>query len=69
MAKVIYDNTPEDDNEFMIERINKLQEYLAIEKNKSYMLEQQVAALQNKINQQQTKIIILESNENNKRHK
>jgi|SaaInlStandDraft_1057018.scaffolds.fasta_scaffold132081_2 hypothetical protein len=69
MAKVIYDNTPEDDNEFMIERINKLQEYLAIEKNKSYMLEQQAAALQNKINQQQTKITILESNENNKRHK
>ena len=33
------------------------------------MLEQQAAALQNKINQQQTKIIILESNENNKRHK
>ena len=69
MAKVIYDNTPEDDEQFMIERINKLQEYLAIERNKSFMLEQQVASLQSKINQQQTKITILESNENNKRHK
>jgi len=69
MAKVIYDNTPEDDEQFMIERINKLTEYLAYEKNKSFMLEQQVASLQNKINQQQTKITILESNENNKRHK
>ena len=69
MAKVIYDNTPEDDEQFMIERINKLTEYLSYEKNKSFMLEQQVASLQNKINQQQTKITILESNENNKRHK
>lgn len=65
MKKIIYDDTHEHDKEFMIERINKLTEYLAIEKNKSFMLEQQNGHLQNKVNRLETEIIILKSKQNN----
>jgi hypothetical protein len=66
--KHIYDDTEEDDKDFMIERINKLTEYLAIEKNKNFMLEESMANLKRQNEQLQTKIIILESNANSKRH-
>lgn len=61
MENIIYDDTHEHDKEFMIERINKLIEYLAIEKNKSFMFESQNAHLQDKINRLETEIIILKS--------
>lgn len=61
MENIIYDDTHEHDKEFMIERINKLTEYLAIEKNKSYMLEQQNGYLQNKVNRLENEIIMLKS--------
>jgi len=66
--KHIYDDTEEDDKDFMIERINKLTEYLAIEKNKNFMLEESMANLKRQNEQLQTKIIILESNANSKGH-
>jgi phage terminase large subunit-like protein len=61
MKNIIYDDTHEHDKEFMIERINKLTEYLAIEKNKSFLLQEQNATLQRELNKLQTKITILES--------
>jgi len=61
MENIIYDDTHEHDKEFMIERINKLIEYLAIEKNKSFMFESQNAHLQDKINRLEAEIIILKS--------
>lgn len=55
---IIYDDTHEHDKEFMIERINKLTEYLANERNKSFLLAEQNAYLQSKIKQLETKLII-----------
>lgn len=55
---IIYDDTHEHDKEFMIERINKLTEYLAIERNKSFMLEMENAHLQRTIAKLETKLII-----------
>lgn len=58
MKNIIYDDTHEHDKEFMIERINKLTEYLANEKNKSFLLAEQNAYLQSKIERLETKLII-----------
>ena len=55
---IIYDDTHEHDKEFMIERINKLTEYLANERNKSFLLAEQNAYLQSKIERLETKLII-----------
>lgn len=58
MKNIIYDDTHEHDKQFMIERINKLTEYLANERNKSFLLAEQNAYLQSKIKQLETKLII-----------
>lgn len=58
IKNIIFDDTHEHDKEFMIERINKLTEYLAIERNKSFMLEMENAHLQRTIENLKTKLII-----------
>lgn len=47
----LYDNTPEDDKQFMEERIVALLEYLANSRNEVTMLTGQVSYLRNKLNE------------------
>jgi len=47
----LYDNTPDDDKQFMEERIVALLEYLANSRNEVTMLTGQVSYLRNKLNE------------------
>lgn len=50
-AADLYDNTPEDDKQFMEERIITLLEYLTISRNEVTMLEGQINYLKTKLNE------------------
>ena len=56
MAKINYNDGTwkADDIKYMEERIQALLEYLAIEKNKNYMLEQQIAFLKKQLDDKRT---------------
>lgn len=47
----LYDNTPEDDKQFMEERIIALLEYLANSRNEVTMLKGEIAYLKTKLNE------------------
>lgn len=47
--KTIYDNTPEDDHQFMVERINALNEYLSISESQCNQLKSEVFRLKVRI--------------------
>lgn len=51
----LYDNTPEDDKQFMEERIVALLEYLAISRNEVTMLKGELSYLKTKLNENNIK--------------
>ena len=51
----LYDNTPEDDKQFMEERIIALLEYLANSRNEVTMLKGEIAYLKTKLNENNIK--------------